>query len=96
MREIVKPAAGFLRGISTGNVKLEEGTKKTHEKGTSSSLQERDSSLSKTTGRRACDTRLWIRRKEVDYAPRIDSDIYRNHHVRMKKNKREEEEEKNI
>lgn len=32
MREIVKPAAGFLRGISTGNVKLEdEGTKKTHE-----------------------------------------------------------------
>lgn len=46
--------------------------------------EERDSSLSKT-GRRAYDTRLWIRRKEVDYAPRVIATFNRNHHVRMKK-----------
>lgn len=44
VREIVKPAACFLRGISTGNVKLEDEGRRKHtkrKKGTSSSLPER-------------------------------------------------------
>lgn len=57
--------------------------------------EERDSSLSKT-GRRAYDTRLWIRRKEVDYAPRVIATFNRNHHVRMKKIKEKKKKKKYI
>lgn len=72
--KIVRPAAVFLRGISTGNVKLEDEENTRNEKKGHPPERERERD-SRRPDVEPYDTRLWTRRKEVDYAPLCDSDI---------------------
>lgn len=83
--KIVRPAAVFLRGISTGNVKLEDEENTRNEKKGHPSERERETLEDRTSSRmipvcELAERKLTMRRYVI-------ATFNRNHHVRMEKRK---------